>query len=193
MPVDHLGETPSQTAGPYVHIGTDPRAAGLDIRRGERLDRLVDKAGTAQPIRIEGIIYDGGGEPVRDAMIELWQADGAGRYRSGDFPGWGRASADLDTGAFSFETVKPGPAPWRDGRLQAPHVALLIFARGINIHLHTRMYFPDEEAANAADPVLAMVPPGRRATLVAERGGEDAVYRFAIHLQGDRETVFFDV
>jgi protocatechuate 3,4-dioxygenase, alpha subunit len=120
MPVDHLGETPSQTAGPYVHIGTDPRAAGLDIRRGERLDRLVDKAGTAQPIRIEGIIYDGGGEPVRDAMIELWQADGAGRYRSGDFPGWGRASADLDTGPSASKRSSPARRRGATGGCRRP-------------------------------------------------------------------------
>jgi len=189
MPTMPLKETPSQTGGPYVHIGLMPAVAGLQVRTQEKLNIL-----TAGPerIRIEGTVFDGAGAPVRDAVVEIWQADAAGRY-GGDWQGWGRAAADFKTGQWFFETVKPGAVPWRDGRKQAPHISLLIFARGINVHLHTRLYFPEEQAANAADPVINGVEqPGRRATLIAQRSG-DGVYRFDIHLQGDSETVFFDI
>ena len=196
MPVKYLKETPSQTAGPFVHIGTFPSAAGLPVRTQEKPFVLAATGADGERIRIEGIIYDGAGDVVRDAMIELWQADPQGRYGAGSFVGWGRAVADFETGEWVFETVKPGPAPYGDGRMQAPHVDLLLFARGINIHLHTRMYFADEADANAKDPVLAAIAgPELRATLVAgqePRGGE-TVYRFEVRLQGDRETVFFDV
>jgi protocatechuate 3,4-dioxygenase alpha subunit len=193
MPVEHLKESPSQTAGPYVHIGTYPAAAGLEIRKDEKLNVLVDKSGRGKPIRITGIIYDGAGDPVRDAMVEIWQADADGRFNSPDFFGWGRAVSNFDTGLITFETIKPGVTPWRDGRPQAPHLQVLIFARGINIHLHTRLYFADEEKANAADPVLARVPASRRQTLIAERAADGGSYRFVIRLQGEAETVFFDV
>ena len=169
-----LKETPSQTGGPYIHIGTVPGFAGLKTRSQEQLNRLA----TSGPvIRIEGSIYDGAGAAIPDGIIELWQADPSGCYNAPGFQGWGRA-------------------PWRDGRLQAPHVTLAIFARGINIHLHTRMYFPEDEAALAADPVLlAIEHPARRRTLVATRlpGDGTAVYRFDIFLQGERETVCFDI
>lgn len=193
MPVTYRKETPSQTAGPYVHIGTVPSAAGLPVRTREKPNVLAGSGIDGERIRIEGIIHDGIGDIVRDAMIELWQADPKGRYDNPSFPGWGRAVADFETGEWVFETVKPGPAALGEGGRQAPHVNLLLFARGINIHLHTRMYFADEEDANAADPVLAA--PGARETLIAtaeQRGGE-TVYRFEIRLQGDGETVFFDV
>jgi len=197
MPVTYLKETPSQTAGPFVHIGTVPSAAGLPVRTQEKPNVLAGPGADGERIRIEGIIYDGAGDIVRDAMIELWQADPQGRYGAGSFTGWGRAAADFKTGEWVFETVRPGSVPFGDGRMQAPHVNLLLFARGINIHLHTRMYFADDEAdANAQDPVLmAIAGPELRATLIASpqaRGGE-VVYRFEIHLQGDRETVFFDI
>lgn len=193
MPVTYRKETPSQTAGPYVHIGTVPSAAGLPVRTQEKPNVLAGSGVDGERIRIEGIIHDGAGDIVRDAMIELWQADPKGRYDNPSFLGWGRAVADFDTGEWVFETVKPGPTNLGDGSAQAPHVNLLLFARGMNIHLHTRMYFADEEAANAADPVLSA--PGARETLIAtaeQRGGE-TVYRFEIRLQGDGETVFFDV
>ncbi|MET3356537.1 UNVERIFIED_ORG: protocatechuate 3,4-dioxygenase alpha subunit [Xanthobacter viscosus] len=196
MPVAYLKETPSQTAGPYVHIGTLPAVAGLPVRSQENLSVLASGSVPGERIRITGVVWDGAGHPVKDALLELWQADAAGRHDNPDFPGFGRAAADFATGAFSFETVKPGALPWRDGRTQAPHVCLLIFARGINIHLHTRMYFSDEAEANAADPMLKSIEhAGRRTTLVGERGTEDGVvtYRFDIHLQGENETVFFDV
>ncbi len=192
MAVSPLKETPSQTAGPFVHIGTVPSAAGLPTRGRERLD-VIARAGMAgERIRIDGIIYDGAGAPVTDAMIELWQADSEGAYEPGL---WGRAVADFKTGRWSFDTIKPGRVPFRDGRLQAPHLSLSIFARGINIHLQTRLYFPDEAAANEEDPILKAVgSPDLIATLIAkaETHGKETVYRFAIHLQGEHETVFFD-
>lgn len=196
MPVEYLKETPSQTGGPYVHIGTLPAFAGLPVRTQERLDVVVAGSVPGERIRIEGTIWDGSGHPVKDALVELWQADAEGRHDNPDFLGFGRAAADFSTGLWTFETVKPGALPWRDGRTQAPHVSILIFARGINIHLHTRMYFSDEADANAADPVLKSIEQvGRRATLVGQRSERDGVvgYRFDIRLQGENETVFFDM
>jgi protocatechuate 3,4-dioxygenase alpha subunit len=193
MPVDYLKETPSQTGGPYVHIGTMPAFAGLEIRQDEQPHVIP---GPGERVRLVGVVWDGSGHPVRDALLELWQADNAGRHNAPDFSGWGRAAASSETGEWAFETIRPGVVPWRDGQPQAPHVSLLIFARGINIHLHTRLYFPEEAAALAADPVLrAVEQAGRRATLVAQRveGGPVPTYRFDIRLQGEGETVFFDM
>src|SRR5262245_2277952 len=195
MPGNLLRETPSQTAGPFIHIGTVPSVAGLRTQVEETQNILANGGQPDRPIRIEGTIYDGAGAPVTDAVIEIWQADGKGRYGSAGFPGWGRAAADFKSGLFWFETIKPGAARYRDGRPQAPHISFSIFARGINIHLQTRMYFPEEPAANAADPVLQAVgAPDLAATLIAGRASQDGrdVYRFDIHLQGERETVFFD-
>ncbi|MGL5447047.1 MAG: protocatechuate 3,4-dioxygenase subunit alpha [Rhabdaerophilum sp.] len=187
MPVDYLKETPSQTAGPYVHIGTLPAQAGLAMRADEALHII---AAEGERLAIEGLILDGSGTPVRDAMIELWQADASGRVGSHGL--WGRAGADGATGEFRFETVRPGSLFWSDGRRQAQHVSFLIFARGINIHLHTRMYFPEDTAALAADPVLGRIEQHiRRQTLVAEKL-EAGRYRFVIRLQGEAETVFLD-
>jgi len=191
-----LKETPSQTAGPFVHIGTLPAIAGLKTETAERQNILTRDGTLGERIRIEGVIYDGAGTPVKDAMLEIWQANANGQYGSNDFTGWGRAATDFETGLFSFETVKPGAAPFQDGRKLAPHVWFSIFARGINIHLQTRMYFPDEPAANSADPVLQLVgQPDLIVTLTARKEQSQGVpvYRFDIHLQGDRETVFFDV
>ncbi|MDI4659228.1 protocatechuate 3,4-dioxygenase subunit alpha, partial [Xanthobacter autotrophicus] len=195
MPVEYLKETPSQTGGPYVHIGTMPAVAGLPVRTQENLSILASGSVPGERIRITGVVWDGSGHPVKDALVELWQADGDGRHDNPDFLGFGRAAADFATGEWSFDTIRPGVLPWRDGRPQAPHVCLLIFARGINIHLHTRMYFSDEAAANAGDPVLKSIEHvGRRDTLVGLRGEVDAIatYRFDIRLQGENETVFFD-
>jgi protocatechuate 3,4-dioxygenase alpha subunit len=195
MTASTLKETPSQTAGPFVHIGTVPSAAGLRTRSQERLHALAGAATAGEPIVIEGVIFDGGGAPVTDAMLEIWQADVTGHYGAAGFSGWGRAAADFTTGLFRFETIKPGATRARDGRPQAPHVSFSIFARGINIHLQTRMYFPEDAAANKADPVLqAVAQPDLIATLIARKETKPgpAVYRFDIHLQGDRETVFFD-
>ncbi|HYD08137.1 MAG TPA: protocatechuate 3,4-dioxygenase subunit alpha [Reyranella sp.] len=186
-----LRETPSQTAGPFVHIGTLPEIAGLRAKAIAQ-NKLAGADTLGQRIRILGTITDGAGALVKDAMIEIWQADANGRYGGNAFLGWGRAATDFATGAFTFETVKPGPTPFHDGRQQAPHISVAIFARGINVHLQTRMYFPDEAAANAADPVLRQVgDPALVATLIAQAEG-DRSYRFDIRLQGEGETVFFD-
>jgi protocatechuate 3,4-dioxygenase alpha subunit len=192
MPVEPLKETPSQTAGPYVHIGTYPSAAGLAVRTQEKPHIAAAATAKGEYIRIVGTVFDGAGAAVTDAMLEIWHADADGRV-----PGhWGRAVSDFRTGVWSFETVKPGPTPRADGRVDAPFVNVIVFARGINIHLHTRMFFADESKANSADPTLAAVAePDLQKTLVARRtveGGE-TVYRFDIRLQGDGETVFFDV
>ena len=204
----YLKETASQTAGPYVHIGLIPHQAGFDIFQNNFSNILVTPETKGERIRIEGRIFDGMGAPTRDILVEIWQANAAGRYnhpadRQEDKPldptfrGWGRTGTDFHTGIYTFETVKPGPEIGRHGhKPQAPHVSIWLAARGINIGLATRMYFSDEAEANAADPVLNIVdPPIRRVTLIArreERGG-DVVYVFDIHLQGERETVFFDV
>lgn len=188
MPVEHLKETPSQTAGPYVHIGLMPALAGLPIRQNEALN-VIEAVG--ENIRVDLLVLDGTGTPMRDALVELWQADSQGRV--GEHGLWGRAGADFTTGEFSFHTVKPGALEWRNGRMQAPHLSLLIFARGINIHLHTRLYFPEDVAAHATDPGLTRIEQEkRRATLIAEKHAEGH-YRHVIRLQGEDETVFFDI
>jgi protocatechuate 3,4-dioxygenase alpha subunit len=189
-----LKETPSQTAGPFVHIGTMPAIAGLRTNHPGPGNILARDGTLGERIRIEGQIYDGAGALVKDALVELWQANANGQYGSNDFSGFGRAATDFETGLFFFETVKPGATRYRDGRMQAPHVSLSIFARGINIHLQTRLYFSDEAKGNAADPVLQLVGgPDLVATLIAKRDADRPLYRFEIHLQGDRETVFFDL
>jgi protocatechuate 3,4-dioxygenase alpha subunit len=188
-----LKETPSQTAGPFVHIGTMPHIAGLRTKHAGSENILAREGTFGERIRIEGLIHDGAGALVKDALVELWQANANGQYGANDFTGFGRAAADFETGLIAFDTVKPGATPYRDGRMQAPHVTLTIFARGINIHLQTRLYFSDEAKANAADPVLQLVgAPELVATLIAQRDPSRPLYRFEIHLQGDRETVFFD-
>jgi protocatechuate 3,4-dioxygenase alpha subunit len=203
----YLFETASQTAGPYVHIGLAPAAAGLPVRSQEKPNVMVSGVTEGERIRIEGRIIDGAGAPLRDGLIELWQANAHGRYNhpadtrdqplDPEFRGFGRAITDLESGLFWFETIKPGRVPGRRGHgAMAPHVSLWIVARGINLGLNTRMYFGDESAANAEDPVLRLIEPAeRRQTLIAtreQRGGE-VVYRFDIRLQGEDETVFFDV
>jgi protocatechuate 3,4-dioxygenase alpha subunit len=188
-----LKETPSQTAGPFVHIGTMPAIAGLKTKHPGSGNVLAHDGTLGERIRIEGLIYDGAGALVKDALVEIWQANANGQYGSNDFSGFGRAATDFESGLFWFETIKPGATPYRDGRMQAPQVTLTIFARGINIHLQTRLYFSDEAAANAKDPVLQLVgAPDLVATLIAQRDPSRPLYRFDIHLQGDRETVFFD-
>ena len=208
--LDRQKETPSQTAGPYVHIGLAPAAAGFEIFEYELGRVIAGPQSKGERIRVVGRVLDGAGAAVTDVLIEIWQADAQGRYNhpegtaepeaAPDFRGWGRVIPDFETGAFSLETVKPGSVPGPDGRSQAPHLSLWLVARGINLGLHTRMYFGDEDKANAADPVLGRIDgAARRQTLIAERhqaGGEaggQPVYRFDIHLQGASETVFFDI
>ena len=206
--LDYLRETPSQTAGPYVHIGLLPGQAGFDIFERPFGNVLAGPGARGERIRIEGRVLDGLGAPCRDVLVEIWQANAAGRYahpavrQEGKpldpaFRGWGRTGTDFTTGVYSFETVKPGPVEGRRGhRPMAPHVTVWLAARGINIGLSTRLYFEDEAALNEADPVLRMIDPAiRRETLLARREQRDgaAVYVFDIRLQGERETVFFDV
>jgi len=194
--LDYLRETPSQTAGPYVHIGLIPHQAGFDIFANPFGHVMAGADAVGERIRIEGRILDGLGAPCREVLIEAWQADAEGRHDNPAFRGWGRAGTDFETGLYAFETIRPGRVVGRHGGTQAPHVSLWLVSRGINIGLSTRMYFGDEASANAEDPVLRIIEqPARRETLVAPRTERDgvAVYTFDIHLQGDRETVFFDI
>ncbi len=161
--------TPSQTVGPFFGVG-------LPFEKGEQ----VAPPGSAGVIRIEGQVLDGKGEPVPDALLEIWQPT----------TGFGRARTDSE-GAFSFTTPKPGATPAPGGRMQAPHLNVTVFARGLLRHLVTRMYFPDETEANAADPALNLVEPARRQTLIAKNSG--GVLHFDVRLQGERETVFFAI
>lgn len=202
-----LRETASQTAGPYVHIGMAPKAAGFDIFENNFSNVLVTPETKGERVRIEGRVIDGSGTPVRDVLLEIWQANAEGKYNhpadkqegkkiDDSFRGWGRAVSDFQNGVWSFETIKPGKVAGRNGAVMAPHVNLWIVARGINIGLNTRMYFSDETEANAKDPVLNRIEwEVRRKTLIGhreEKNGE-VVYRFDIVLQGEGETVFFDV
>ena len=194
-----LKQTPSQTAGPFFAFGlTAPQYAyPYDaIASGD----LADAQTPGEHIRIEGHVFDGAGELITDAMIEIWQADSEGRYAhpadgrlsNQSFHGFGRFGTGIDPlGGFAFNTVKPGPV---DGA-QAPHINVIVFMRGMLTHAYTRLYFSDEASANARDAVLQSVPADRRNTLIARRSdnGGATVYRFDIRMQGDSETVFFDV
>jgi protocatechuate 3,4-dioxygenase alpha subunit len=200
-----LKESPSQTAGPYIHIGAIPNHSGIEIYGGDLGRTLVSPKAKGERIIVKGHVIDGGGAPLKDALVEIWQADAAGLYNSpgekrghadSSFTGWGRQPTDGATGQYRFETIKPGRAPFVDGRLMAPHITFWIVARGINLGLHTRMYFSDEAAANGECPVLARIEhPDRIATLIAERSeeGGHAAYVFDIRLQGEQETIFFDI
>ena len=204
--LNYLKETPSQTAGPYVHIGLIPAMAGFDIFEKDFSNVLVTPTTSGERIRLEGHVLDGTGTPLRDVLLEIWLANAAGRYnhpadRSAGalgegFRGWGRAGSDFDSGLITFETIKPGVTTDKAGRKCAPHINIWIVARGINIGLNTRLYFSDEEAANAADPVLNLIEqPVRRSTLIAKRSerADRIAYAFTINLQGPDETVFFDI
>lgn len=200
----YLKETPSQTAGPYVHIGLAPGAAGFDIYEKELGWDIAGPNARGERIRVEGLVIDGTGSPIKDVMLEAWQANAAGHYAHPEgggpvedgFRGWGRVITDFATGEWGFDTVKPGPVSGRNGTTQAPHISLWIVARGINLGLHTRLYFEDEAAANAADPVLNGIEwEKRRPTLIARRTDRNGqvVYRFDIRIQGEDETVFFEI
>ncbi|WP_116141081.1 protocatechuate 3,4-dioxygenase subunit alpha [Trinickia diaoshuihuensis] len=205
-----LPETASQTGGPYVHIGLAPKQAGFDIFENNFGHELATAETRGERIAIEGRVFDGTGTLVRDVLVEIWQANADGKYaHPGDsrdlpidpsFRGWGRAGADFETGIFRFDTIKPGALPGPGGTMQAPHVCIVLFARGINAGLHTRLYFGDEIEANRCDPVLTGIEwEVRRQTMIAPRTERDgvAVYSLDIRLQdtpdGGRETVFFDI
>jgi protocatechuate 3,4-dioxygenase alpha subunit len=200
--LDYLKETTSQTAGPYVHIGLTPNRLGIPgiypVDLG--LSPISDGA-KGERITITGRVIDGQGMILRDALMETWQADAAGIYPVNDprgaadphVNGWARIAADFDSGIWRLDTIKPGRVPASDGRLMAPHISVWLVARGVNLGLQTRIYFDDEEAANAACPVLGRIEMRDRvATLLAKRTAPGA-YSFDIRLQGPDETVFFDV
>ena len=192
------GRTPSQTVGPYLHIGLVPGPYGV---REVFSPVVADPGMPGNHLRIEGRVLDGAGAVMPDAMLEIWQADAQGRYAhpadgrplaSNSFRGFGRVATDKD-GGFFFATIKPGQVKGPGGALQAPHINVGLFARGLLKRLFTRIYFAGEPT-NAADPILALVPAERRATLLAKADpAKPGVWRFDIHMQGDDETVFFDV
>jgi protocatechuate 3,4-dioxygenase alpha subunit len=191
------GITPSQTVGPFFAFALTPDDYDYSALTS---NDLVTADAVGDPIRIEGRVTDGAGKPVPDAFLELWQADGAGRYAgqgearpNTSFKGFGRSATSGD-GLYGFRTVKPGAVPGADGAMQAPHINVGLFARGILRRMFTRIYFADE-AANATDPILTLVPEDRRQTLIARRDGAvDGMprYVFDVRLQGDDETVFFE-
>ena len=194
-----MKQTPSQTVGPFFAYGLTAEQYAYpfgQIAGGT----LADDATPGERISIVGRVFDGEGRPIPDAMIEIWQADAEGRYAhpadargsNTGFSGFGRRGTGTDPESrFVFETIKPG----LPGDGQAPHVTLIVFMRGLLTHLYTRLYFSDEADANTSDPVLLSVPSARRRTLIAEREETESssLYRFDIHMQGDDETVFFDV
>ena len=195
-----LKQTPSQTVGPYFAYGLAPQQYGYgSALRAIATGDMVTAEVPGDRIRVEGCVFDGEGKTVADAMIEIWQADSLGRYAhpadargsNATFTGFGRFGTGTDTEQrFIFDTIKPGAVD----AVQAPHINVIVFMRGLLLHMYTRIYFSDEVARNATDPVLNAVPTDRRGTLIAERrqspGG--IVYRFDVHMQGPNETVFFD-
>lgn len=200
MNFELLPETPSQTAGPYVHIGLALAAAGNPTRDQEVWNEMARDDAPGEHILLIGNVYDGNGHLVRDSFLEFWQADHQGIYDpvydvEKPFNGFGRTATTFDAGEWTLKTVKPGVVKNAAGVPMAPHISVSLFARGINIQLQTRLYFDDEAQANAADPVLNLIEqPERRQTLVARRCEVDGrtAYRFDIRIQGEGETVFFD-
>jgi protocatechuate 3,4-dioxygenase alpha subunit len=188
--------TPSQTVGPYLHIGLTPGAFGAREIFGPE---VAGPGIEGSHIRIEGCVFDGEGNPLADALVETWQADAQGRYAhpadgrprtSNSFRGFGRCATGKD-GGFHFLTIKPGPVPGPRG-MQAPHINVGLFARGLLKRVFTRIYFSGD-AGHADDAVLALVPAERRATLLAKPDpAKPGLFRFDIRLQGAAETVFFD-
>ncbi|MGP9568778.1 protocatechuate 3,4-dioxygenase subunit alpha [Halomonas sp. AOP5-B2-8] len=196
-----LRETASQTAGPYAHIGLALAAAGIPTRDEEIWNEMAKPDAQGEHIDVVGTVIDGNGDLVRDAFVEAWQADANGDYQpdydlSKPFNSFGRTVTTFDHGSeWSLKTVKPGGVAHPGGKMMAPHINLSVFARGINIHLQTRLYFEDETEANRECPVLSRIESdNRRQTLIAKREESEGIvrYRFDIRLQGQGETVFFD-
>jgi protocatechuate 3,4-dioxygenase alpha subunit len=200
--------TPSQTVGPFFAYGLAPKGRcqwdpnGTYSWKETIADNLVTPDASGERIHIEGRVLDGDGQPMNDAMIEIWQADAQGRYASPrdsrarpntKFTGFGRSATNQD-GAYGFDTIKPGPVPGPNGKAQAPHIVVCIFSRGMLRQIYTRLYF-EGEAANDADPILSLVSADRRQTLIAhkEMYKGQLSYRFDIRVQGENETVFFDI
>jgi protocatechuate 3,4-dioxygenase alpha subunit len=203
--------TPSQTVGPFFAYGLAPHSRcewrpeqGRDAYDWKQTTgaNLVTADASGSKIRIEGRVFDGDGMPINDAMVEVWQADAQGRYahpRDGrarpntKFTGFGRSATDKN-GTYSFDTIKPGSVAGPNGKWQAPHIVFCIFSRGMLRQIYTRLYFADE-TTNTNDPILTLVPADRRGTLVAHKEMRDdlPVYRFDIRVQGENETVFFDI
>ncbi len=200
MPIELLKETPSQTAGPYVHIGLALAAAGIEPREHEIWNQMAKPEAPGEHILLLGNVYDGNGHLVRDSFLELWQADDQGHYhidfdQDQPFNSFGRTATTFDAGEWTVQTIKPGVVNNTAGVPMAPHINISLFARGVNIHLHTRLYFSDEAEANGKDPVLNLIEqPARRETLIATRCEVDGklAYRFDMRIQGEGETVFFD-
>ncbi|QRZ14523.1 protocatechuate 3,4-dioxygenase subunit alpha (plasmid) [Paracoccus methylovorus] len=200
--LDYLKETPSQTAGPYVHIGLTPNALGIPGIYPVDLGRSPVRDGArGERITITGRVIDGAGMVLRDALFETWQADADGIYPGNDprgaadpnVTGWARVAADFDTGIWRLDTIKPGRVPFPDGRPMAPHINVWLVARGVNLGLQTRICFDDEEQANAECPVLTRIEhKARIPTLLAKKTGPGE-YSFDFRLQGEDETVFFDI
>ena len=195
-------QTASNTIGPFFHHIMTPEDHDCV---GITDNRMAEKLTKGERIKVEGRILDGDGKPLRAAMLEIWQANAAGRYNAPQdarndvkldkkFTGFGRVSAG-NRGKFEFETIKPGAVPSSGNAPQAPHINLTLFAAAIHSHLYTRLYFSDETDANDIDPVLSSVGEKRRVTLIAKRKNtkDGPVYRFDVKLGGDSETVFFDV
>ncbi len=201
MSARKISQTPGQTIGPFFAYCLTPEPYG---RAGIASNVLATINTEGEAIRITGRLLDGEGAPINDSLIEIWQANAAGRYNhpadsrqdvalEPGFTGFGRCMTDAD-GRFSFGTIKPGRVPGQGNRLQAPHVSIIIQARGMQSHVYGRLYFSDESDANGEDPMLASIEESRRGTLIAHRedSGTGTVYHFDIHMQGSEETVFFD-
>jgi len=203
--------TPSQTVGPFFAYGLTPHSRYewrpehkkhiYDWKVTVGADLITPDA-SGEKIRIEGAVTDGDGRPINDAMIEIWQADAQGRYAhardqqalpNAKFKGFGRSACDTD-GVYSFDTIKPGRVPGPGGKQQAPHIVVAVFSRGMLRQIYTRLYFSDEPS-NAEDSILALVPEDRRDTLIAQKATQQGqtIYRFDIRVQGENETVFFEV
>ena len=197
QPLDIHQETPSQTAGPYVHIGLMPSFAGIpDVYENQLGESPIADGAKGEVIEIVGSIYDGTGWAMRDALFESWQADASGKFAGQDgadpnVSGYCRFAADGETGEYTLKTVKPGSIAGRGGQVHAPHISLWIVARGINIGLQTRIYFEDED--NSTDPLLNRIEQRQRVDTLIAKKTADGKYRFDVRLQGEGETVFLDI